>query len=548
MLKILLAIIFEFLTALGLGSFMIRKLGWQQQVITLGETSCLGLFGLNVIALSSHLFVPISSYWTFPLSLGFAATGIWFGAKKLVVLPKIKLFLIVLAILPLILAWTALKSGIYYDTGLYHLPKMLWLKNEPVVLGLVNLHGRFGFPSVWQELSTYFWLPVLEFTASFSLNCTFVFILLIGLVEREIRAETKSYGFVLIALIVILILFRTLFFWQLGSPASDLPAALLSVLCTLLFLDAKDKPSARSCLRIFSIWAITIKLSQVPLLLMPIFLEISRFRNFTLDSRSKRVFILVGFYLSIWMATNILVSGCVVYPLAKSCISRIPWSVSAMDAQESAAWIRSWARWPEQNKDLVLSSWHWIKPWAKANFKNFPLVGSSIFIFVEVFYFLVLPLKRKRDAKGLLPPLLILCGGILFWFLQAPDFRFGYGYFASALIIIYGGYLNKLLRTAPHIQAYILNICILVICTFGLMQFLGWPGSFEDLNKEWPAVPQAKFVHRVSTSGQIFQKPISGDQCWLIETPCTPYFKPSLGIENYGLWSIVSDSHVNVPF
>ena len=46
----------------------------------------------------------------------------------------------------LILSYS-LYSFNHYDTGLYYLQNIQWIEHYPVVKGLANLHGRFGFNS-----------------------------------------------------------------------------------------------------------------------------------------------------------------------------------------------------------------------------------------------------------------------------------------------------------------------------------------------------------------------------------------------------------------
>ena len=39
----------------------------------------------------------------------------------------------------------AMEPSLHYDVGLYYLPTIKWLNEEPIIPGLVKLHSRLAF-------------------------------------------------------------------------------------------------------------------------------------------------------------------------------------------------------------------------------------------------------------------------------------------------------------------------------------------------------------------------------------------------------------------
>src|SRR5512144_681838 len=62
-----------------------------------------------------------------------------------------------------------------------------------------------------------------------------------------------------------------------------------------------------------------------------------------------------------WAIRSVLLSGCLVYPVAATCFPSLPWSVPLPRVREEAVWIGSWAR--TETVDPPVGT-RWLVPWA----------------------------------------------------------------------------------------------------------------------------------------------------------------------------------------
>jgi hypothetical protein len=524
--QILASVAMEVLTAIGFGVWLRRllKIPLRQ---SLGETGLLGLVGISFLALLVHFVLPIEGAWTVPV----VVIAFFFGVKEGIqtVRASRRLWIIFLISLPLlvILSQIGLKVPLNGDTGLYHLPKMIWLHERPIVPGLANLHGRFGFPSLWQQLATFFWIPKLELSAAFSLNATVAFLLIVAFLERSFFGEVGAC----IGLGVLLIFLKPLFFGEVGSPSTDMPGAALGLLCGVLVLDAEsDEEKSRNLLWIVSVWAITIKLSQIPLLLLPL---ASMIQSKKLPARRLQIFL--GICAGLWFSTNLLTSGCLAYPAASSCLSFLPWAVPKADAASEEEWLRSWARIPGKDKNSVLADWSWLSHWWAGMSDHPAFRGAYTAVLLALGFFLFTTLKRPTRKKPAerpsiaLVPAAIYSIGILFWFFQAPDLRFGYGLFGGLAIVLAGSRV-KIWKQAP-IAAF------LMLVYFVLQENSIFHPKWDDWQRSWPQIPVQSKVVKLNTSGQIFNVPKTTDRCWALPRPCTPNFRGTLREKHFVRWT-----------
>ncbi|MFC1680799.1 hypothetical protein ACFL1S_03270 [Pseudomonadota bacterium] len=110
-----------------------------------------------------------------------------------------------------------------YDAGLYHLPHQLWLRSEPIVIGLANFHGRFGFGSLLEYIPAPFWINESYKLLSYFQAAFLVFFLLLLLYA----AQTSRSRHLLLVLGVLLNIAVFHDYIPRIYTSSDLPAGLL---------------------------------------------------------------------------------------------------------------------------------------------------------------------------------------------------------------------------------------------------------------------------------------------------------------------------------
>ncbi len=261
----------------------------------------------------------------------------------------------------------------------------------------------------------------------------------------------------------------------LGNPSTDWPSSLLTLyVYSIAFrLVVGVKPTAeRWKLDLFLIFvggaiATTFKLSQAPVALALGVASLSAY----LEDRSALRGIIAGagvasIAIVLWILHGVGLSGCLLYPLAQSCFRELPWTVAAEIANSDAAWIKSWARVPFVQPEIVLANWDWLPKWwsqvsqdALVQLIGKFYVASVLCVIARVFWKNSLRLEietldapKRWMAIGLQGAAII---EVACWFFAAPDPRFGYGF-----LIVQSAMLFALMFPVKHLSKNTIPIAI----------------------------------------------------------------------------------------
>jgi len=217
----------------------------------------------------------------------------------------------------------------------------------------------------------------------------------------------------------------------------------------------------------------------------------------------------------LWCVRGIILSGCAVYPLAQSCISSLPWAVAPIQAANEALGIRSWAREPGRlDYARVMANWSWIRQWAARSWEN---LGFNLFV-IGVALGCITFWRRVQVKWAAIYA--IVCAGLclIYWFVSAPDVRFGSGYLAVA------GMLGLSFACASQFnQADVARRLLLEAIAVSIV--VGAVSLFRFGNT-WTIKDRPSFETRIAPGGKSVAVPLEGDQCWDHPLPCTPYFRP----------------------
>jgi len=153
---------------------------------------------------------------------------------------------------------------------------------------------------------------------------------------------------------------------------------------------------------------------------------------------SRRVTLAIFLLLVLWAARGLCLSGCLFFPSRVACLNHAEWTVSEHRAKFARDWITGWARQPGPNGLDTLSNWNWLTPWLKRHVVREKVMLSLLFF--GIVFSLAAALKNHRPdppVPSVMIPALICFLGIIFWFITAPDPRFGYGVLFSFAILIF---------------------------------------------------------------------------------------------------------------
>ncbi len=516
-----------------------------------------GLFILSILGNFFNFFIPLNRIFILIIFLiGFFI--FIFNFKKIFL--NIKFYYLIFSlILILYLAFIPFNWAKFNDTGIYHIQSIKWLNESRLPLGLANLHGRFGFNSSWFTVASIVEnFLLIKRSPIFIINSIMVFFTGVSFFINIFEQKTKLSKFsdIYLALCLIPWFRKTSFNMGSASPAPDLPVMLLTLFIIFLLIKAlEDITNYRYyCFFaiIFSCFSFTIKLSSFPLLicslLLLVYLEIksyrqNQFKNINFKNHFYfNTFVLSAASLIVWVLRNIFISGCFVYPVRFGYFSKLKWAVDYSILKDENDWIKSWARQAGANPSEVLNNWSWFKPWLSGFVRSEKLLLSilALGLLLIIFYFIKFYIfkRNKRDKKInyslLVISLVISFIGILFWFLSAPDPRFGYGFlFSFALILLaFGLYINNF-----GSLKFVNNKTIgLIIFLFFLTTSRNLIINENSLNliksNTWIKMSEVNYEIKHTIYGNAVNVPVNTDQCWDLSLPATPYFKENLKIEH----------------
>jgi hypothetical protein len=489
---------------------------------SLAVTGFLGLLVLSVEGAALHFFVPVGM----PASGAAAALGLVLFARagRSAFGPAGRVDVVLLA--ALLLSLSALASGPVrlHDTGLYHLPAVSWFSAGPLPLGLANLHRRFGLNSAWFPAAAILGFPAIGLGSS-SIASPLVLFFFGSAVLRSVKtcvSGRPDASRVLLALGALPLVTFALN-ESVPSLSTDLPAAALTILAAHLLLRFPGSRAERGSAVALAFFAVTVKLSA--LVFFAGTLLVARTFSWGLAGAA-----------AVWGARGIALSGYVFYPLAATRLPFLWWAVPPSLARGEVEWARSWARQPGGRPDAVLASWDWLVPWLKGTLlrlSTMPLLALLVAGLAAAWLASRRPGPPEGSGSGrqTLGVALIALTSSVYWFLGAPDPRFGYGALFVLAALPLAVSVPRFGREGGSVRARaaVATLMGASLAAAGLAFLLGGPGL--HLRGLVPAaLPRPEVTPRRTSAGEIVRVPDGDDRCWATPVPCTPYFRASLAV------------------
>jgi len=457
---------------LGLGVFIHGLINGSQsdgehsskQEIEFTICGFLGLVGYSLLAACLNFAVPIDNHVSFCLM--FIGWGLMVAKRRAAFLWLKRSHIVVAAMVFGYVCVIPLTPVINYDTGLYHYPTMKWIVEEPLVLGLANLHDRFGFNSLWLTFAALVDLPLKLFASpNFISNSLAMFFYGVGifLSLKSCFKGDVNLSNLFMASTAIPWLSKVAYF--VNSPSPDLPVMLVTFLIIYLLILSLERPAGRSvCLSlatILSAFAVSVKLVAAPLLLIVgawcvvdfCRARLTRQRFVQTAKRTGKsaardpipiALTMASSVVIVWLTRGIFLSGCPAYPSTLGCLQGLKWAVSMESAKYMAEVIQGWARLPGPRFSEALNNWSWFFEWWTRNIPKEPEL--DVLFFLGISLLIVGAARSGRRAvteSAFLIPSFVAILGVIFWFLSAPDPRFAYGFlFSLGLLFFSQGVLS----------------------------------------------------------------------------------------------------------
>lgn len=494
----------------------------------------IGLIAISVLASTANLFLYLGFPFALLLFVGAVILHVRMKPFRTLRVPRLPFWVWLIAgLISLTVLEISTQRPSVSDTALYHAQTIRWFETYPAVPGLGNLHHRFAFNSSWLVLNA-----ALSFSSfdvqSFRLVGGFFFLIaqlyfLGGLVELFQGNASWAGMFKVIAIPLSFYLFSSV----VSSPAYDMPVAILAWIIVILWLEAAEDESRADAylpvIFILAVYAVTVKLSAVPLLLFPAWIFSAHARKKEWN-RIAALGSLAAVVLIPWMARSVVLSGYLVFPVSQLDLFSFDWKIPAAQVTEVRNGIVGFARLPGKDWADALSMPFsgWFPLW----FENLTTNQKAIFVLAVVSP-LLFALGRftgfTRITSRNLFGFVALYAGLLFWFVSAPDVRFGYGFLAGADVFVVSFFLFILFRNPAPSQKYLSQFAFLALFLF---QTYSLAFSFDSATFLERLVLPADYSRSRAEScdlknATVFCR-VEGGQCNYEKFPCIPSPRPNV--------------------
>ena len=434
------------------------------------------------------------------------------------------------------------------DAGLYHLPYIQIIHENKILVGLTNLHFRFGHISSIQYFSGIFNnslmpievmnLPVLI------LMCSFL-IYLLSFFDKKFEDNHQK---ILIFLITIYCMYS---FNRYSNYGNDASVHVFTFLYLIYVMKKNINNNDLIILILISVFLFTQKIFMSLLLLITFFIfllnkDIKKIRVL----KDYRVLLSSLFFLA-WIIKNILISGCLIYPIEKTCLKNIIYSDISKTTQiriESEAWAKDWISQDNiKSPNIYIEKFRWISTWKKNHFKKITKKIFPYLIFIIIFIFYSFSLRKKKlvnknqnifisNKKFILVFLLSLLM-VFLWFVKFPLYRYGQSIILIP-IIIFSYYIiikftdiQKIQKTMKSLIAVLLIVILIknfdrIVKNVEIRNV--WPNIYtlsdkvsDNFKKELQMiVKKNKFLYYYNPNGE----------CMYNKAPCSNYKITNLSI------------------
>ncbi len=494
----------------------------------------------------------------------------------------------------LALALTALPPA-NYDSGAYHAQIVRWLEEVGLVPGLGNLHERLAFSAGWLVPTALFSLAFLGGPSLHVLNGTLVLLLLAWAARALAEWRAGGRGASLVLRLILPAAALGLFGRWLSSPAPDVAVAVLVWAAAVVTLEVSERaagggagsvgslpaggaagPAAGSFASTAPIaptaqttpadraeraspaeltatgmvaalagFAVAVKLSALPVLLLPVLLAGRR-----LAAGGRRAafgaLALAALLVFPGVAQTVVTTGYPVCPLPGLDPFDFDWEMPAWMVERLDRWIATWARVPHRPTVEVeaMGAGEWLPLWWAHLPASAQAALAAVLVLLPLRAALLLLGRGRHDRMGrtgrsrdrlLLEAALL--GGLVFWFVLAPDPRFGWGFLLPLAVLLADGVARALRRAGPGPVASgriaaLPAAALLAVFVVQAWQIYSWePRTFATAARQvlLPAdYPSPSALREETVGGLRVQVPFPNDRCWYHPFPCAPTPDPRL--------------------
>ncbi len=485
-----------------------------------------GFIFLSFIALVLNFFFPLNKFINtiillIPLIIILRKFSYFFNLNflKFLIINSIIIFLLIA------------KSNVYRpDAYLYHLPFVDILNHNKIIIGLSNLHYRFGHISIIQYTSSIFNNYIFLKNGIFFSLAIIASAIITNFIFNLINSIKKNKYDIHFFFVLFVIIFISYKMNRYGEYGNDAPTHFMFFyLISEILRSSSEKNYNIPELILISAFILMNKITMGLSIILPLLL----FKKFSKSLVVNKVNFFTLIFLFLWFIKNILISGCIVYPIKSLCFSKLNWTdikLTEKVSVENEAWTKGWIDQKEENKfstNDYIKDFNWIETWSQNHLKKINSIVTPYIVFLLIIFFILLIRSKKNDYINisLIYIYLISLLGIfsLVWFLKVPVFRYGYSYIISfvCLILAYFSYSRNNLEN-KKIFICIIFLCISIFVIKNSIRIFDPNKNFAE--EIWPKIKlfsEKKELKEVKLNNFTYYE--SPSECGFGYPPCTNY-------------------------
>jgi hypothetical protein len=427
---------------------------------------------------------------------------------------------------------------IHPDTLAYHNQSIQWFKNYQAVPGIAHLRLELGFQSLWLASQAIFSFGSGIPNPSFYLNgsvLSWYFIFIVGQIDHSlIKRSMKNEPMTGSDLGWILIFIYSLSSWTqvrltAASASPDFIASLFVLASIFTFSKTQginnNRTGYQMLVILFCCVAVVVKLSSITILLLPILIIISIFKERKFTKVSFAVCLSVIIMLP-WLTRNVIASGYPFYPSIFGDVFQVDWKFPESTLIGFQHYITAYARFPVTrsmaDENLLLPFSKWIPIWWKnLSLPDQILILGTLLAFLFNLFSIKRSLGQLRKKNGML--FFILLIGVVVWFYKAPDPRFGSGFLIGLFYVLVSNLQVEFPIVIHKIMPF--GYKLLLACLFFcIISYIGhrFFSFFKPSEVFWPSGIEHANYKQINCGNIIMNIPVAEDgPCGSIPVPCS---------------------------
>ena len=432
-------------------------------------------------------------------------------------------------------------SNIYRpDAGLYHLPFVSMINENKIILGSVNINFRYAITSIVQYLSATQNNYIFDLR-SISIPIASIFSFSIMFMFHNYKKSFKSINNFNSLIFFLITCYSLISFGRFSNYGNDSVSHLFFLILIIfiinyyqeLFFDIEKFNK----IVLISIFLFSTKPFMLMILIVPlIFLVFNKNLKKIFQNKTSYIF---GLFLIAWIIRTILISGCVIYPLEKTCFKNLQFydhNQTVLEANSGEAWAKDWVN---QKEKVIFTEYNknfnWVKTWKETHLKKI-IEKVSPFLFFLLLLFITLFFQNRNKNKKInyeIFFIFILSSVlVLIWFLKFPLYRYGSSFIASFIIFIFIFFINFLNLTPDNKKFYKKFQIFIIICSFAFLSknIIRINKNINEFNnKQWPDIYSENNDYKLNNFKHIYKdnKKLyffsDGSLCMYSSSPCSNY-------------------------